>query len=84
MKSCRSSASIILIALINQINLPIPYSPAFPLNSQATPLVLSNLQYERANILYNLAALYSNLAASEDRSHGDGIKRALAHFQVGS
>ena len=43
---------------------------------------MSNLAYERANVLYNLAALYCQLAKSEDRSNGDGIKRAMAYFQV--
>ena len=60
--------------------MPIPYSRVFQPNSH--PLALSNLAYERANVLYNLAALYCQLASSEDRSNGDGIKRAVAHFQV--
>lgn len=45
-------------------------------------LTMSNLVYERISILYNLAALYCNLAVVEDRSNGDGIKRSLANFQV--
>ena len=63
-----------------QIHLSIQYTQAFPPGS--APLALSNLAYERANILYNLAALYCQLATSEDRSNGDGIKRSMAYFQV--
>ncbi|KAF8589825.1 pH-response regulator [Ramaria rubella] len=69
----------ILTKLPADINLPIPYSRAFSQN--APPLTLSNLAYERANVLYNLAVLYCRLATSEDRSNGEGIKRAVAHFQ---
>lgn len=43
---------------------------------------MPNLAYERAAVLFNLAALYSQLASSEDRSHPDGIKRANAFYQV--
>ncbi|KAJ7637729.1 ALIX V-shaped domain binding to HIV-domain-containing protein [Mycena polygramma] len=32
-------------------------------------------------VLFNLAALYSQLAASEDRSTADGIKRAIPNYQ---
>jgi programmed cell death 6-interacting protein len=32
--------------------------------------------------LFNLAALYSQLAAAEDRSNHDGIRRATLHYQV--
>ncbi|KIJ50961.1 hypothetical protein M422DRAFT_158756 [Sphaerobolus stellatus SS14] len=81
MISYQAQLVFILTKLPADINLQIPYSPAFPLNSRTSPLILSNLHYERANVLYNLATLYCNLAASEDRSHGDGIKRALANFQ---
>lgn len=45
---------------------------------------LSNIAYERAAQLFNLAALYSQLALAEDRSHGEGIKRASAFYQVTS
>ncbi|KAF8526304.1 BRO1-domain-containing protein [Hysterangium stoloniferum] len=71
----------ILTKIPANVNLPIPYSRAFPLNSALSPLSLNNLAYERANVLYNLGALYCNLATSEDRSNAEGIKRALAHFQ---
>lgn len=46
------------------------------------PITLKNLAFERCGVLFNLAALYSQLAASEDRSKMDGIKRATANYQV--
>jgi programmed cell death 6-interacting protein len=33
-------------------------------------------------VLFNLGALYSQLATSEDRSTQEGIKRAIGHYQV--
>lgn len=38
--------------------------------------------FERASVLFNLAALYSQLAAGEDRSTREGIKRAAVNYQV--
>ena len=65
-----------------QIQLAISYAPVF--NPDAVPITLSNLVFERASLLFNLAALYSQLAAAEDRSTSDGIKRAAASYQVQS
>lgn len=42
---------------------------------------MSNLAFERASVVFNLASLYSQLAASEDRATPDGIKRAAANYQ---
>ncbi|KAJ3269210.1 bck1-like resistance to osmotic shock [Terramyces sp. JEL0728] len=39
------------------------------------------IQYEKAATLYNIAAVYSQLAAKERLSSPDGKKRALANFQ---
>ncbi|KAH9849704.1 BRO1-domain-containing protein [Lenzites betulinus] len=61
------------------IGLEIPYAPAF--NSSALPQSLNNLVYERACILYNLAALYSQLASVEDRSTPQGLKQAIKFYQ---
>ncbi|KAH9942761.1 pH-response regulator [Amylocystis lapponica] len=61
------------------IGLEIPYAPAF--NPTALPVTLSNLAYERAAVLFNLAALYSQLAASEDRSNPHGLKQAIISYQ---
>ncbi|THH09151.1 hypothetical protein EW145_g2207 [Phellinidium pouzarii] len=61
------------------IGLDIPYSAA--LKSSDPWIIIPNLAYERAAVLFNLAALYSQLAVAEDRSHPDGIKRANAYYQ---
>jgi hypothetical protein len=63
-----------------QIKLPITYAPAF--DPSETPISLNNLIFERAALLFNLAALYSQLAATEDRSSVEGIKRAAFNYQV--
>ncbi|EEB88153.1 hypothetical protein MPER_14171, partial [Moniliophthora perniciosa FA553] len=64
------------------IRLDIAYAPVF--SPSALPITLRNLVFERASIVFNLAALYSQLAAAEDRSHGDGIKRAGGLYQNAS
>lgn len=63
-----------------QIGLDISYTSAF--DTLAPSDTLPNLSYERVSLLFNLAALYSQLAISENRSHPDGIKRANAYYQV--
>lgn len=40
----------------------------------------NNLQFERANVLYNLASLYSQLAASSPRTTAQGLKAACNYF----
>ncbi|KAK9239551.1 BRO1-like domain-containing protein [Lipomyces kononenkoae] len=47
----------------------------------SAPVSHNDLQFERANILYNLGALYSQLGFEENRSTGDGLKRACQGFQ---
>lgn len=44
------------------------------------PIVHNNLKFELANILYNLAALYSQLAIASNRSTTDGLKTAASYF----
>jgi programmed cell death 6-interacting protein len=63
-----------------QIDLEIAYAPVF--QASAVPITLKNLVFERCGVLFNLASLYSQLAASEDRSTTEGIKRATANYQV--
>lgn len=41
-----------------------------------------DLNYERAAVLFSLAALYSSLGANESRKEGESIKRAIAAFQT--
>ncbi|KAF7794805.1 hypothetical protein EIP86_005947 [Pleurotus ostreatoroseus] len=69
----------ILTKLPNDIGLDIPYTPVF--KSAASPHTLPNLTYERAAVLFNLAALYSQLASAEDRSNPNGLKQMISHSQ---
>ncbi len=43
-------------------------------------MVQNNLKYELMNILYNLAALYSQLAISSNRGNTEGLKTAASWF----
>ncbi|KAI9829089.1 MAG: pH-response regulator protein palA/rim20 [Thelocarpon impressellum] len=45
-----------------------------------TPVSQNNLRYELANILYNLASLYSQLAVALNRSTTEGLKSACNYF----
>ncbi|KAJ6531756.1 BRO1-like domain-containing protein [Mycena capillaripes] len=69
----------VLTKLPTDIQLEIAYAPVFAPTS--LPITLRNIAFERAAVLFNLAALYSQLAASEDRSTADGIKRAIPNYQ---
>ncbi|PAV16120.1 pH-response regulator [Pyrrhoderma noxium] len=71
--------TFILTKLPVDIGLDVPCFPA--LLPSDTPVILRNLAYERAATLFNLAALYSQLAIAEDHAHPDGIKRASAYYQ---
>ena len=51
-------------------------------SATALPITLRNLAFERTAVLFNLGALYSQLASSEDRSTQEGLKHAIAHYQV--
>jgi programmed cell death 6-interacting protein len=53
--------------------------PALGYNTER-PLVANNLKYELLNILYNLAALYSQLAMASNRSNTEGLKAAASYF----
>jgi programmed cell death 6-interacting protein len=57
------------------IGVDFPWYPALGFNT-ATPILQNNIRFELANILYNLAALYSQLAFSTNRISGDGLKTA--------
>lgn len=71
----------ILAKLPPDINLEFSYAHAFASGPSSLPVTLRSIAFERASILFNLAALYSQLAASEDRSSQDGLKRASAYYQ---
>lgn len=70
----------ILAKLPSDINLEISYVHPFSA-SGSIPLTLRSLAFERASVLFNLAALYSRLATAEDRSSQDGLKRATTYYQ---
>ncbi|KAL1837052.1 hypothetical protein VTK73DRAFT_4833 [Phialemonium thermophilum] len=53
--------------------------PAMGYNTER-PLVRTSLKYELMNILYNLAALYSQLAVSANRGSTEGLKTAASYF----
>nr|ASF90191.1 hypothetical protein SPAR05794 [Bartheletia paradoxa] len=73
------------------IGLSFSWSPTFPLSPMALSIAalslsddtvsLPNIEFERCCILFNIGAMYAQLAASEDRKEGEGIKRACSHFQ---
>ncbi|OAX43145.1 BRO1-domain-containing protein [Rhizopogon vinicolor AM-OR11-026] len=66
--------------LPSDIYLEFSYAHAFA-SPSSLPVTLRSIAFERASVLFNTAALYSQLAASEDRSSQDGLKRASAYYQ---
>jgi programmed cell death 6-interacting protein len=61
------------------IGVEFSWYPALGYNTQHVQSQ-SNLRFELANILYNLAAMYSQLAFSSNRSTADGLKTACNYF----
>lgn len=61
------------------IGVDFTWYPALGFNTQR-PISQNNLRFELANVLFNLAALYSQLAVSLNRSTSDGLKSACNHF----
>ncbi|KEY74584.1 hypothetical protein S7711_05016 [Stachybotrys chartarum IBT 7711] len=55
--------------------------PALGYNTER-PMVRNNLKYELMNVLYNLAALYSQLAVNTTRGTAEGIKTAANNFSL--
>ncbi|KAL1393414.1 BRO1-like domain-containing protein [Phyllosticta capitalensis] len=53
--------------------------PALGYNTQR-PVSENNVRFELANILFNLAAMYSQLATSTNRTTSDGLKLACNYF----
>lgn len=56
-----------------------PWYPALGYNT-ARPVSRNNIRFELANIVYNVAAMYSQLAMSSNRSTPDGLKVAANNF----
>jgi hypothetical protein len=44
--------------------------------------VISNLNYEKACVLYRIAGLYSEFGCSQNWVSTDGIRKACQYFQV--
>ncbi|KAF2737275.1 BRO1-domain-containing protein [Polyplosphaeria fusca] len=61
------------------IGVDFPWYPALGYNT-TRPSSRNNLKFELANITYNVAALYSQLAMSSNRSTPDGLKTAANNF----
>ena len=61
------------------IGVDFTWYPALGFNTQR-PISQNNLRFELANVLYNLAALYSQLAISLNRTTSDGLKAACKYF----
>ncbi|GAB0138870.1 serine/threonine protein kinase prr1 [Epichloe bromicola] len=55
--------------------------PALGYNTER-PMVRNNIKYELLNVLYNLAALYSQLAANTSPSTTEGMKSAANYFSL--
>ncbi|KAJ5483562.1 hypothetical protein N7530_002808 [Penicillium desertorum] len=53
--------------------------PAFGFNT-SRPVSQNNLRFELANVLFNLAALYSQLAYATNRTTADGLKQACNYL----
>jgi len=62
-----------------QIGADFTWYPALGYNIER-PLVVNNLKYELLNILYNLAALYCQLAVATNHGDVDGLKTAAGYF----
>jgi len=65
--------------ICSQIGVEFTWYPALGYNTER-PLSENNLKFELANILYNLAALYSQLAVSANRSATEGLRAAANYF----
>jgi programmed cell death 6-interacting protein len=63
----------------SQIGADFTWYPALGYNTER-PISQNNLRFELANVLYNLAALYSQLAVASNRGSGDGLKKACNYF----
>lgn len=62
-----------------QIGVDFTWYPALGYNTER-PISQNNLKFELANVLYNLAALYSQLAMSSNRGTTEGLRAACNYF----
>jgi programmed cell death 6-interacting protein len=63
----------------DQVGVDFTWYPALGYHTEH-PLVQNNLKYELLNVLFNLAALYSQLALASNRSNTEGLKAAASYF----
>lgn len=61
------------------IGVDFPWYPALGYNTSQL-VAQDNLRFELANILFNLAAMYSQLAMASNRTTSDGLKVACNYF----
>ncbi|KAF2185399.1 BRO1-domain-containing protein [Zopfia rhizophila CBS 207.26] len=61
------------------IGVDFPWYPALGYNTNR-PVSRNNLRFELANIMFNIAAMYSQLAMSSNRSTSDGLRIAANNF----
>ncbi|KAI9492476.1 BRO1-like domain-containing protein [Zychaea mexicana] len=61
------------------IGLDFAWHPVFQSNSK--PVALSNLNYEKACVLFNIGALYTQLGCNESRISTEGIRKSCNFFQ---
>lgn len=61
------------------IGVEFPWYPALGYNT-SRPISRNNIRFELANIVFNIAAMYSQLAMSSNRSTPDGLKTAANNF----
>ncbi|PPR00900.1 hypothetical protein CVT24_000385 [Panaeolus cyanescens] len=69
----------VLTKLPSDIQLAFSYTSSF--NPSGGFVTLNSIVFERAAVLFNLAALYSQLAGVQDRSSAEGITRAASNYQ---
>ncbi|KAI0029295.1 BRO1-like domain-containing protein, partial [Vararia minispora EC-137] len=60
-----------------EIRVNFPWKDAFT----AKTIVQTSLAYEKASVIFNIAATHSAIAASQSRSDPEGIKRAFYYFR---
>ncbi|KAL3437750.1 pH-response regulator protein palA/RIM20 [Aspergillus tetrazonus] len=61
------------------VGVEFPWYPAFGFNT-SRPVSQDNIRFELANVIFNLAALYSQLAFAVNRTTTDGLKQACNYF----
>jgi len=61
------------------VGVEFPWYPALGYNT-SRPITRNNIRFELANITFNLAAMYSQLAMSSNRSTPEGLKAAANNF----